>query len=348
MSQQRPTRLLETPLDEYLERRIEELALPTSVARVRAGGAQLEQMISVMNGQASALITAGLIIMFVIVRKATMASGLDSANIIPAILLALVASPLLFYGFRRKKWRRYLSLSGFRSLSVGDESSFRELFSAVNSGTHSLMRIANDGMGSISTPVSHRPVDLVLGKECLSDPWFAAKLFGKTHSDREFLAISQESAGDWFQYYLWHAPIAERLLDLFDRTPQIYLGDHLRRTKVRIALREIAAAVSTQASLGQTPLRKDVVVAQFERALRREAEGLRSMGKITELEYQQLRRLNITGESVSHDPAETSGNRGRKPESWFLNLMAGQYAPINRPLSETVRKELNIAPGFFN
>jgi hypothetical protein len=43
---------------------------------------------------------------------------------------------------------------------------------------------------------------------------------------------------------------------------------------------------------------------------------------------------------------KTSGNRGRKPESWFLNLMSGQYTPVTRPLSGTIRNELNISPGF--
>jgi PIN domain nuclease of toxin-antitoxin system len=136
------------------------------------------------------------------------------------------------------------------------------------------------------------------------------------------------------------------LLDLFDRTPEIYAGETIKRLKVRIALREIAAFMVRQREAGKVVTRKDVVVTAFETALKIEAGRLRAVGEIDDLEERQLCRLNITGEAVSTDPAETSGNRGHKPESWFLNLMSGQYTPVTRPLAATIRNELNHSPGF--
>ena len=86
--------------------------------------------------------------------------------------------------------------------------------------------------------------------------------------------------------------------------------------------------------------------AAFEKALKIEAARLRAAGEIDDLEERQLCRLNITGEAPSSDPAETSGNRGRKPDSWFRNLMTGHYDPVTRDLAVTIRNELNVSPGF--
>ncbi|MFM5953329.1 MAG: hypothetical protein ACKOPE_03370 [Novosphingobium sp.] len=350
MTKPHSTRLLETDFDEYLELRINQLGLHATVADIRTSAFEFQKQIGLVHNQANALLALGIITLFAIGHKFAIAPTgklidilLDLIWIVPGCAIAF---GLLFYGFRRQSWNHYLGLGRMRPLRCTAQPIIDEVLDEVDAGHHTIMRIADSGTGTTASPISHRPVELVLGKGCLASPWLAAKLFGGENAKRQFVVVTPEATGEWFNYFLWNAPVADHLLDLFDRTPEIYAGERMKRTKARIALREIAAFVAAQKSSAKPALRKDVVVSAFEKALKIEAARLRAANEIDDLEERQLCRLNITGEAASTDPAETSGNRGRKPESWFLNLMSGQYTPVTRPLAATVRNELNLSPGF--
>ena len=346
MAKPHSTKLVETDFDEYLELRINQLGLHTSVADIRASAIRFQKNIDLVHNQANASLALGAAILFAIGHKIAVAPTLglkDFTWILPGGLLAFA---LLAFGFRRRSWTRYLGLWSLWPLRCEAQFAIDDVLDEVDSGNHTIMRIADSGTGTTATPVSHKPVDLVFGQGCLAETWLAAKLFGSENAKRKFVVVTPEATGEWFNYFLWNPPVADHLLDLFDRTPEIYAGDSIKRLKVRIALREVVEFVAKQKESGKAAIRKDVVVSAFEKALKIEAARLRAAGEIDDNEERQLCRLNITGDAVTYDPVETSGNRGRKPESWVLNLMSGQYRPVTRPLSETVRNELNSTPGF--
>ena len=346
MAKPHSTKLVETDFDEYLELRINQLGLHTSVANIRASAIDFQQLIDLVHNQANASLPLGVAILFAVARKCAVAPALDLEGLLGILPGGFLAFALLALGFRRRSWTHYLGLRGMRPLRCEAQTAIDDVLDEADAGNHTIMRIADSGTGTTATPVSHRPVDLVFGQGCLAAAWLAAKLFGRENAKRKFVVVTPEATGEWFNYFLWNPPVADHLLDLFDRTPEIYAGDTIKRLKVRIALREVVAFVAKQKESGKAAMRKDVVVSAFEKALKIEAARLRAAGEIDDNEERQLCRLNITGDAVSYDPAETSGNRGRKPESWVLNLMSGQYRPVTRPLSETVRNELNSTPGF--
>ena len=346
MAKPHSTKVVETDFDEYLDLQINQLGLRTSVADIRASAIKFQKQIDLVHNQANALLALGAAILFAVAHKIAVAPTLDLNAFLWILPGGILAFALLAFGFRRRSWTRYVGLGGIRPLRCDAQSTIDDVLDETDAGNHTIMRIADSGTGMAATPVSHRPVDLVLGQGCLTKPWLAAELFGSENSKRQFVVVRPEATGEWFNYYLWNPPVAEHLLDLFDRTPEIYAGETIKRLKVRIALREIAAFMVRQREAGKVVTRKDVVVTAFETALKIEAGRLRAVGEIDDLGERQLCRLNITGEAVSTDPAETSGNRGHKPESWFLNLMSGQYTPVTRPLAATIRNELNHSPSF--
>jgi hypothetical protein len=338
--------LVEQTLEEYLERRIDEPGLSGTLLELRAHSIRFEGSIGIVHHQANALLTIGAAAIVLIVSAGAFVPSISWIELAWSIPIGFFAFLCLAAGFRRKRWRRFLGFTGLRPIRLDGQPHFEELLADVHAGARSIMRIADSGTGATSTPTTHRPVDLVIGKDCLTDPWLASVLLGKANADRQFIVIGPEPAGAWFNYYLWNEPVAARLLKLFDDTPDIYPGDPLRRTKVRVALQEIVAFVARYKQVGRVPPKKEQVVTALEKALKMEASRLLAENAITQLEERQLCRLSLPGEPASTDPAETSGNRGKKPESWFLNLMSGQYAPVNRHLSETVRSELNLPPSF--
>ncbi len=346
MAKPHSTKLVETDFDEYLELRINQLGLHTSVDDIRASAIRFQKKIDLVHNQANALLALGASILFAVCHKIAVAPALGLKDFLWILPGGLLAFALLALGLRRRSWTHYLGLRGMRPLRCEAQTAVDDVLDEADAGNHTIMRIADSGTGTTATPVSHRPVDLVFGQGCLAELWLAAKLFGSENAKRKFVVVTPEATGEWFNYFLWNPPVADHLLDLFDRTPEIYAGDSIKRLKVRIALREVVAFVAKQKESGKAAMRKDVVVSAFEKALKIEAGRLRAAGEIDDNEERQLCRLNITGDAVTYDPAETSGNRGRKPESWVLNLMSGQYRPVTRPLSETVRNELNSAPGF--
>lgn len=345
MAKPRPPQLTEKEFEEYLGQRIDQLGLPCTVDDVRASAAALEKAIGLVNTQANVCLVLGASALFVAGSALAIIPTPGLGELALIAILGLVAFFLLAAGFRRRKWTRYLGLGTIRPLTCAEQSNIDDLLHEIDAGNHTVMRIANGGTATSATPVSHRPADLVIGKDCLADRRLAATLFGSANERRQFVAIVPEPTGEWYNYYLWHPPVADHLGDLFDRTKHIYAGDTVKRLKVRIALGTISASAAEHRQNRKAPPPKDTVVTAFERALREEAARLLAEGAITPLEEAQLRRLNITGEQASNDPALT-GNRGRKPESWFVELMGGRYAPVNRPLSETIQDELNVAPHF--
>ncbi|MFM5955398.1 MAG: hypothetical protein ACKOPE_13995 [Novosphingobium sp.] len=347
MAKPHSTKLVETDFDEYLDQRISQLGLDTTLQKLRSSAGEFEDAIGWVNIQANVLWVLGASLLIAagggVVTGKTPLSALDITTLASA---GLIAFALFALGFRRRSWSSYLGRTGFRSLRCSAQDEIDELLDQVDSGSHTVMRLASSGTGTAATPNSHRPVDQVLGKGCLADHWFPSSLFGSANADRQFVVITPEATGDWYNCYLWHPPVSEHLLALFDRTPEIYADEPIKRTKARIALREIAAFVTEQNLSARTNTKKDSVVSAFEKALKIEAARLRAAGEIDDLEERQLCRLNITGEAPSSDPAETSGNRGRKPDSWFRNLMTGHYDPVTRDLAITIRNELNVSPAF--
>lgn len=333
--------------DEYLGQRIDQLGLPCTIPDVRASASAFETAIGWVNIQANVLLVLGASALFVAGSAIATIPALGIGELVFVAVLGVTAFFLLASGFRRRRWTHYLGLGGIRPLTYTERSNIEDLLQEVDAGNHTVMRIAESGAAAAATPVSRRPADLVIGKDCLADRRLAATLFGSANKGRQFVAIVPEPTGEWFNYYLWHPPVADHLLDLFDRTKQIYAGDTVKRLKVRIALRTISESAARRRQERKAPPPKDTVVTAFAAALKREAARLAADPDrvITPLEQAQLCRLNITGEQGSDDPAET-GNRGRKPESWFVELMGGRYAPVNRPLAETIQDELNIAPHF--
>lgn len=346
MAKPHSTKLVETDFDEYLNLRINQLGLHTSVADIRASTAEFQKLIDLVHNQANALVALGASLLFAVGHKIADAPALGLKDFLWILPGGFLAFALLALGFRRRRWTHYLGLRGMRPLRCEAQTAIDDVLDEADAGNHTIMRIADSGMGTTATPVSHRPVDLVFGQGCLAELWLSAKLFGSENAKRQFVVVTPEATGEWFNYYLWNPPVADHLLDLFDRTPEIYAGDSVKRLKVRIGLREVVAFVAKQKESGKAAMRKDVVVSAFETALKIEAARLRAAGEIDDNEERQLCRLNITGDAVTYDPAETSGNRGRKPESWLLNLMSGQYTPVTRPLAASIKNEMNLSPGF--
>lgn len=346
MAKPRPPQLVELEFDEYLGQRIDQLGLACTIADLRASASAFQRAVGWVNIQANVLLVLGASALFVAGSAIATIPELGLGELAFIAALGLAAFALLAAGFRRRKWTHYLGLGGVRPLTYTEQLNIEDLLHEVDAGNHTVMRIAESGAAAAATPVSRRPVDLVIGKDCLADRRLAVTLFGSANAGRQFAAIVPEPTGEWFNYYLWHPPVADHLLDLFDRTKQMYAGDTVKRLKVGIALRTISECAARHRQDRKAPPPKDTVVTAFARALKEKASRLSAEDAITPLEQAQLCRLNITGEQGSNDPAET-GNRGRKPESWFVELMGGRYAPVNRPLSETIQDELNIAPHFI-
>ena len=345
MAKPRPPQLVEKDFEEYLGQRIDQLGLPCTIDDLRTSVIAFENSIGLVDIQANVLLVLGASTLFVAGTAIAIIPAPGMGELALIATFGLAAFLLLTAGFRRGKWTRYLDWGGLRPLACTEQPHIDDLLHEVDAGSHTVMRIAKGGAAAAATPVSHRPADLVIGKDCLADRRLAATLFGSASVGRQFVAIVPEATGEWFNYYFWHPPVADHLLDLFDRTKQIYAGDTVKREKVRIALRTISESAAKRRLAHKAPPPKDVVVTAFAQALKAEAARLLAEGAITPLEQAQLCRLNITGEPGSDDPA-ASGNRGRKPESWFVELMGGRYAPVTRPLSETIQDELNVAPRF--
>lgn len=115
--------------------------------------------------------------------------------------------------------------------------------------------------------------------------------------------------------------VAQELLHLFDKTPDIYPDERIKRLKVRIALQVIIDLASTNAEVpSPRSLNGSNVVKKFSSTLKFEASRLLQAGEINDLEERLLCRVNITGDDTSFDPAAEGKKHTKKPHSWFLDL----------------------------
>ncbi len=349
MGKPRSSKSAETDFDEYVTRRISELGLATTVTEIRNAATQFETVVEYLEGQAIALLWFAAIcfgfILYTIASTPEFSAGQASS----IALFGALGFICFLAGMRPKTWKYSLPWWGWpRAVKCRQQSNIDAVLHEVNAGNHSIMRLATSGVGAFASPVSNKPVDLILSQNVLSDPWIAATLFGTKNPDQRFIVVTPEPTGDWFNFYLWHPPVAPELLHLFDKTPDIYPDERVKRLKVRIALQVIIDVVTGNVEApSKEKLVEGKVVKRFENTLKMEAARLLNAGEINDLEERQLCRVNISGEAPSVDPAEDGKKHDKKPHSWFLELKGGRYAAVIGPLSNTVQAELNLSPRFI-
>lgn len=334
--------------EDYLEARRAALGLECTLPDIHASVDDFERRSQIATNQAVLLAAASVIILIVLGGVYILNETFSPELIAWYAVLASFVALALFVSFRRSNWTSYLAMTGLRPLAISEQPAIDAVLQKVDQGPDSIKRIALNGIGIETTPVEGEPVDLCIGKGCLADRKAVMEIFGAQSRDREFVVVVPEPTGEWSNFYLWHPPVAERLEEMFNKTPEIYADSQVKRIKVRIALIEIAKYVKEKLAAGKPLGAKSVVVKRVEKELKLQATKLRAAGEITELEEQQLCRINITGDAPSSDPAETAGNRGKKPESWLFELMGGRYATVVKPLSETIQRETNVSPGFVS
>jgi hypothetical protein len=348
MGKPRSSKSAETDFDEYVTRRISELGLQTNLKDIRTAATQFETLISFLHQQANVLIVLSAICLGFILYMVVATPDLSAFDVLLITLSGAVGFIFAFAGMQRKKWKCCLAWWVLpRRVRCRDQRHIDAVLHEVNAGNHSIMRLATSGVGAFASPVSNKPVDLILSQNVLSDPWIAATLFGSKNKKRRFIVVTPEPTGDWFNFYLWHPPVAPELLRLFDETPDIYPDERIKRLKVRIALQVIIDLVSANAEVpSPRSLNESNVVKRFRSTLKIEASRLLQAGEINDLEERLLSRVNITGDDPSFDPAAEGKKHTKKPHSWFLELKGGRYAAVIDPLSKTVQAELNLSPRF--
>jgi len=348
MGKTRSSKSAETDFDEYVTRRISELGLQTNLKDIRTAATQFESLISFLHHQANVLIVLSAICLCFILYLVVGTPDPSVFDMVVITLSGAVGFICAFAGMQRKKWKYCLDWWVLpRRVKCREQRNIDAVLHDVNIGNHSIMRLATSGMAPFASPVSTSPVDLILSQNVLSDPWIAAFLFGSKNTGRRFIAVMPEPTGDWFNFYLWHPPVAPELLHLFDKTPDIYPDERIKRLKVRIALQVIIDLVSANAEVpSPRSLNESNVVKRFRSTLKIEASRLLQAGEINDLEERLLSRVNITGDDPSFDPAAEGKKHTKKPHSWFLSLKGGRYAAVIDPLSKTVQAELNLSPRF--
>ena len=348
MGKPRSSKSAETDFDEYVTRRISELGLPTNLKDIRTAATQFENIVASVEGQASGLLVVAAICFGFILYTVARVPELSAGEALSIALAGATGLLCVFVGTRPKTWRYSLCWWGWpRAVKCRQQSNIDAVLHEVNAGNHSIMRLATSGVGALASPVTKKPVDLIVSQNVLSDPWIAATLFGSKNKKRRFIVVTPEPTGDWFNFYLWHPPVAQELLHLFDKTPDIYPDERIKRLKVRIALQVIIDLVSANAEVpSPRSLNESNVVKRFRSTLKIEASRLLQAGEINDLEERLLSRVNITGDDPSFDPAAEGKKHTKKPHSWFLELKGGRYAAVIDPLSKTVQAELNLSPRF--
>lgn len=348
MGKPRSSKFAETDFDEYVTQRISELGLGTTVTEIRNAATQFEKVVESLEGQAIALLWLAAICLGFILYTIASTPEFSAGQASSIALFGALGFICFLAGMRPKTWKYSLPWWGWpRAVKCRQQSNIDAVLHEVNAGNHSIMRLATSGVGAFASPVSNRPVDLILSQNVLSDPWIAATLFGTKNPDQRFIVVTPEPTGDWVNFYLWHPPVAPELLHLFDKTPDIYPDERVKRLKVRIALQVIIDVVTGNVEApSKESLVEGKVVKRFENTLKMEAARLLHAGEINDLEERQLCRVNISGEAPSVDPAEDGKKHDKKPHSWFLELKGGRYAAVIGPLSNTVQAELNLSPRF--
>ncbi|WP_416908189.1 MAG: hypothetical protein ACMVO5_00765 [Polymorphobacter sp.] len=348
MGKPRSSKSAEIDFDDYVERRISELGLSTNLKDIRTAATHFENVVVLVEGLAVGLLVFAAICLGFILYTVARTPELSAGEVLSIALAGTIGLLCVFVGTRPKRWGYGLWRGSQCAVKCRQQSNIDAVLHEVNAGNHSIMRLTTSGAGAFGSPVSNRPVDLILSQNVLSDPWIAATLFGSKNKKRRFIVVTPEPTGDWFNFYLWHPPVAQELLHLFDKTPDIYPDERIKRLKVRIALQVIIDLVSANAEVpSPRSLNKSNVVKRFRSTLKIEASRLLQAGEINDLEERLLSRVNITGDDPSFDPAAEGKKHTKKPHSWFLELKGGRYAAVIDPLSKTVQAELNLSPRFI-
>ncbi len=347
MANQKTPKFLELDFNEYVATGIDRRDLKISPEDFWAAASEQRTLIRRSENQAIFYASVGLAL--ILLALPTGYFGAMGSLILLATAASLTAVGYWFckLGFAVKKWRRILTIGGWKSLEFRLESEFEAIFEQVKSGDHQILEIDKGGVGTFSSPVSRQPVAKTYGAQALNGKLFPSTLFPDLAAkSQKFLVIVPAPSGDWFNYFVWNEPIASDIEDLFDLTPDIYPGDEFKRHKAKIALSTIASFVIEQKLEKRKFNSKDVVVGQFQNALKLKAAILRQGGEITDLEEQQLCRLNITGSAPLVEVVQIEKRRAPKPEFWFLNMMSGDYDPILRPLTHTIETKFGALPTF--
>jgi hypothetical protein len=348
MGKPRSSKSAEIDFDDYVERRISELGLSTNLKDIRTAATHFEKVVVLVEGLAVGLLVFAAICLAFILYTVARTTELSAGEVLSIALAGTIGLLCVFVGTRPKRWGYGLWRGSQCAVKCRQQSNIDAVLHEVNAGNHSIMRLTTSGAGAFGSPVSNRPVDLILSQNLLSDPWIAATLFGRKAAKRRFIAVTPEPTGDWYKFYLWHPPVAPELLRLFDETPDIYPDERIKRLKVRVALQVIIDVVTGNV---EAPSKENLVeakvVKRFENTLKIEATRLLRAGEINDLEERQLCRINISGEAPSFDPAEDGKKNDKKPHSWFVELKGGRYAAVIGPLSNTVQAELNLSPRFI-
>jgi hypothetical protein len=347
MANQKAEKLIELGLDEYVVARVQQTHL--QIAPREFWVAASEQRALLQGAESLAIFTLSLGVVLIFLAIPTWFFGLQgsSALIASGTFLALAGFLLCKAGFSRDKWQRVLMFRGLRSLEFRLAREFQSVFDLVRSGEHQLLEISESGIGAYNSPVSHQPVAKAYGPTAFENPKFPETLFlDDANIAKKFIVVAPSPSGDWFNFYVWNEPVASQIEDMFDQTPDIYEGDTVKRRKAKIALCTIANFVIQQKMQGRKFSSKDLVVRKFQEALKHQAAVLWQSGEIDVLRELQLCRLNITGTAPTNEPTEIERRKASKPESWFLNLMSGDYDPILRPLAVSIEAKVGILPPF--
>jgi hypothetical protein len=346
MSKTQSNRFYERSLETFVDDRLNILNLSTTTQDflTSAEKCRIQKVVAFYQGQF--LRWFGGAIMCLATYLMVFARGLPI--LVFAICLAAFACSFVMirFGFGSKFWKYYLGLNGLQKIQFNHQEEFRAVFATVIDNKDMLVLLAHEGTGKQLTPLSHLPIETYFSARAFDNPCLALELFKPADIKHKFLVISPEPSGDWFNYYIWNEPVSKRIGEIFDAATSIYSSDLVKRHKARIAVTTIAKFVTDNKRCNKKFQKKDVVVNEFTKVLKLEASRLRKEGAINELQEMQLYRINISGEKPSSDPIDTEGKKRQKPESWFLNLMSGDYPAILGALEDAVFREFGTLPSF--
>jgi hypothetical protein len=340
------TKFQERDMETYVAERTRALELAISYSDLQASADKYQQDQDAVSYQRSLLAWPGAMMVLIAIAGFVFSSNRSLIVFLIALALFVTGSTMLYFGINPRRWQHRWSKFGAVQICLDYLEEIELIFAPVMEGKAKIAKVASDGHGAELTPSSHQPITTYIGARAFDDPNTPAMLLSSTTSSGQFVVISPEATGDWFNFYIWNAPVAARLEDLFDKAVTIYPREPVKRIKARVALGTIAKFVTEHKLQGKQFRAKEFVVREFAKALKLEAAKLRQSNQITELEERQLCRISISGEEPSTDPAEIEGRKRPKPESWFLNLMSGDYSPILGPLAETVVSELGDLPTY--
>jgi hypothetical protein len=342
----------EMPFARYVVERIKQLDLLLTISELNKAANALARRKGHLQNYRSALLAAGGSLLAVGVGIASIGGPHSFTSLLPPVLGSFaLAFPLLWAGFRALKWKRYLY--GFRIVRVefeyADElASILEKVSDASS-YHRIMRIA--ASGAMQTPATLRPSDWILGAGALEDRFIALSLFGALADQNALIAVVPAPTGSWQDYYFWHAPVRDRLDELWGKSVSKYQKHPVDYHKVRVALKVLADfASSGGAATVQTGQLEITLTRLLRLALKREARQLVDDDQINLVEAAEMEetalKVDRGGEAESQAMARGTFRRSSGSDRWFHRLRNADYPAICSPLAATIKAELGIDPGY--